>query len=558
MAQLRRTQLVFWITAVFLSAAVAIFYPTNKVAAERETADTQDIGYWIVDTPPVPNTKYLISSLQPITPTLSPPDQACVMCHSDTTAHITFAAGETVSAAVDLTALANSAHGQAEEPLACTACHAPANYQFPHPSVETSTLREYQLTQSATCEQCHQQPHLTSHPGPETDNPVACTDCHGSHEVASVEAWEAGEETAVCVNCHEQQQVPLSDAAQLNAIIQSGLFVAQVSSDYCLACHNQPDLNLEFANGDIVSATIDPTKFHDSVHGQNNEWEELQCTDCHKNYRFPHEPVVVTTARDYTLSQAALCIECHQENHLETQDSVHTTALTDGNKESAVCTDCHGAHDTPVPNEPRSRISQTCRQCHSTIFDDYATSVHGEALLDEDNQDVPTCVECHGVHSIQDPTTADFRINSPNLCASCHADKELMAKYEVSTDVFDTYVADFHGTTVTLFAEEHHVDAETNKAVCYDCHGIHNIKKPDDPESGIKENLLATCQQCHPDANDNFPDAWTSHFRPSLQHNPLVYLVNLFYQMIIPATVGGLGFLVLTDIYRRVRLAVRR
>jgi predicted CXXCH cytochrome family protein len=231
-------------------------------------------------------------------------------------------------------------------------------------------------------------------------------------------------------------------------------------------------------------------------------------------------------------------------------------ALAEGKLEAAVCTDCHGAHEIPVPNEPRERISHTCQQCHSTIFDEYATSVHGEALLGESNPDVPTCIECHGVHNIGDPTTNLFRIRSPQLCAECHADEELMVEYEISTQVFDTYVADFHGSTVTIF-EHQDPNVETNKAVCYDCHGVHDIHAPDDPEAGIKANLLVTCQQCHPDATANFPDSWTSHFEPSPEHNPLVYYVNLFYKFVIPATVAFFVFMVLTDIYRRIRMSLK-
>lgn len=487
-------------------------------------------------------------------------DQACVLCHSDSEQTVLFPSGEAMPVWVDMTVLAASAHGnQADEPLGCASCHAPASYQFPHAPIQTADLRGYQLQQSQTCTQCHQQPHPTSHPGAEAENPVVCTDCHGSHEVVTSEQWQAGTETAVCVDCHEQQGVELADAAQLTAVVQNGLFAARLAADndYCLACHSLPDRTLTFANGDVLSVTIDPQAVHDSVHGEGNEWDALQCTDCHRNYQFPHEPVVVTTVRDYKLTQASVCAECHEQNSQETLESVHTLALSEGKKEAAVCTDCHGAHDTPPPSEPRSRISQTCRQCHSTIFDDYATSVHGEALLNEGNPDVPDCTSCHGVHNIPNPLTAEFRIQSPELCGKCHADQELMAEYEVSTDVFETYVSDFHGTTVVLF-ENQHPSVETNKAVCYDCHGVHNIKAPDDPQAGIKENLLITCQQCHPDATANFSDAWTSHFRPSLEHNPMVYLVNLFYQLVIPATVGFLGFLVLTDIYRRIRLSVRR
>jgi hypothetical protein len=143
------------------------------------------------------------------------------------------------------------------------------------------------------------------------------------------------------------------------------------------------------------------------------------------------------------------------------------------------------------------------------------------------------------------------------LCANCHADEELMSEHDISTDVFETYVADFHGTTVQLFDPED-PDAAINKAVCYDCHGVHNIRPVDDPNSGIKVNLLETCRQCHPDATENFPDAWTSHYQPSLENNPLVYMVDLFYAFLRPVTLGGLGFLVIIDIYRRVRNRLKK
>ena len=133
-----------------------------------------------------------------------------------------------------------------------------------------------------------------------------------------------------------------------------------------------------------------------------------------------------------------------------------------------------------------------------------------------------------------------------------HADEEMMARHDISTDVFDTYVDDFHGTTIELFDPEQ-TNALPTTAVCYDCHGIHDIHKPDDPEAGIKENLLETCQKCHPDATANFPDAWTSHFEPSLENNTLIYLVNLFYQLVIPVTLSILAFLVFTDVYRLLR-----
>ncbi len=486
-------------------------------------------------------------------------DQACILCHQDTDGIVTFASGEEIAALVDTAVFAHSAHGDTtDEPLNCTSCHNVNAYQYPHEPITAPDYRSYQLAQGEACTQCHVEPHLTSHNGPESDLPIGCTDCHGSHEVKTVDQIRTGETTSKCVDCHTVMEVPFTDGSQLTDIIQHGLFADRYeTTEYCLACHTQPDLEIKFDNGDSISATIDDIAFHDSVHGVDNENAPLECASCHDGVKFPHEPLTVSTARDYSLEMVAVCADCHEEKAEANVEDVHAQALADGTLEAAVCTDCHGAHDTPVPNVPRDRISHTCQKCHSTIFADYAESVHGDALLTESNPDVPTCIDCHGVHNIGDPTTALFRVRSPELCAGCHANENLMSEYEISTDVFDTYVADFHGTTVELF-EHDDPNVETNKAVCYDCHGVHNIKKPDDPEAGIKANLLETCQQCHPDANENFPSSWTSHFRPSLQHNPLVYLVNLFYQIVIPATLGFFGLLVASDIYRRVRTRVRK
>ena len=129
-----------------------------------------------------------------------------------------------------------------------------------------------------------------------------------------------------------------------------------------------------------------------------------------------------------------------------------------------------------------------------------------------------------------------------------------MDKYGISTNVLSTYVADFHGTTVTLF-EKLSPDQQTNKPVCYDCHGVHNISKVDDPKNGLelKQNMLIACQKCHPDATINFPDSWLSHYIPSPDKYPLVYYVNLFYLILIPGVLAGMALIIATDIYRRIR-----
>lgn len=330
------------------------------------------------------------------------------------------------------------------------------------------------------------------------------------------------------------------------------------SDDTCLSCHQQEGMSVEIG-GELLPLTIDPGHFEASVHGS----EGIACVDCHTNITgFPHPEVTASSTRDFSLELYLTCQQCHVEQYEMVLDSVHQQALAAGNTNAAVCTDCHNPHtQTRLTNENTGElllgaqlvIPQTCAQCHSSIYDEYKESVHGAALTEEGNQYVPTCTDCHGVHNIQDPGSNSFRNSTPYLCATCHTNETLMNQFGISTNVLDTYVADFHGTTVKMF-EENYPDQPTNKPVCTDCHGVHDILRPDDPAAGIiyKQNLLAKCQQCHPDATtESFTSSWMSHYEPTPFVFPLVFFVNLFYKIFIPLVLGGMTFYVLTDVYRR-------
>jgi predicted CXXCH cytochrome family protein len=320
-----------------------------------------------------------------------------------------------------------------------------------------------------------------------------------------------------------------------------------VANETCLSCHATPGMETTLPSGEILYLTVDPEVFNHSIHGEQG----YACVQCHTDITsYPHRPLEAQTRRDVSLLYYQNCARCHMDKYDATMDSVHEQALENGNKEAALCVDCHGYHNVTDPAEPRSKIPQTCERCHSQIYAEYAVSVHGEALLDEGNPDVPTCIDCHGVHNVSGPSNSDFRLFSPQLCAECHADEDLMGKYGISTNVFDSYVSDFHGTTV-IFDQEF-PGQETNKPVCIDCHGVHNMKQVDQAESQVmRENLLTTCQRCHPDATPNFTSAWLGHYEPSLERFPAVYLVDLFYKIFIPAVLGFMVLFVFGDATRR-------
>jgi predicted CXXCH cytochrome family protein len=316
----------------------------------------------------------------------------------------------------------------------------------------------------------------------------------------------------------------------------------------CIGCHSDASLKYTFPSGEEWSLYVDPHAYGSSIHGQKG----LYCTACHPGItQYPHPTLTVSSTREYQLAEYQACSKCHSGVYQTEMDSIHGRQLAAGNTQAPVCSDCHNAHDTTPPDEPRTKIALACSKCHSDIYQKYQTSVHGKALVDEANRDVPTCTDCHGVHSQEDPHTTSFRLNSPQLCARCHADAAMMSKYGISTNVFDTYVADFHGKTVSLF-QRLSPDIATNKPVCYDCHGVHEMQQIGSPDSSVaRQNLLTTCRRCHPTATANFPSSWLGHYEPNPQKYPLVYFVQLFYAILIPLVLGAMALFVLVDFSSR-------
>jgi len=324
------------------------------------------------------------------------------------------------------------------------------------------------------------------------------------------------------------------------------------SPGYCLICHEGSTQTFTLADGSSHDVGVDLDALAGSVHGTSNEDGALGCADCHDGVSFPHNDPLPETDRAYTVARSVNCTSCHEDQTENLADGVHYSALIEGNLRAASCVDCHGSHDVQPVDEPIWAASETCGDCHTTTFVEYEDSVHGRALFEGD-ANAPTCTECHGVHGIQHPTTALFRNRSPELCATCHADADLMTEYDISTNVFDSYLTDFHGSTVALFNQTA-PNVATNKAVCYDCHGVHNITEADDSKSQVvRENLLVTCQQCHPGATTDFPESWVGHFEPTVESHPFLFLVDLFYDVLIPVTLGGFALLIGTDIFRRLR-----
>jgi predicted CXXCH cytochrome family protein len=321
-----------------------------------------------------------------------------------------------------------------------------------------------------------------------------------------------------------------------------------LSNDVCLSCHGERSFSTTLGNRQTLSLYIDSKALAHSVHAG------LACTDCHSDITaVPHPAKTFANSRAVALAYYQVCKQCHFAEYSRLLDSIHFAALAKGNKSAPTCVDCHGSHAISPPAQPRSRISHACAQCHGAIAAEYLSSVHGKALIEQGNDDVPICTDCHHAHNISNPLSASWHLAIPQLCARCHTSTALMPKYGISTAVLTTYVNDFHGMTASLQRAEKARPREFT-ATCTDCHGVHNIMRVDSPGGllAIKTRLLTTCRRCHQGAGPNFSSAWIGHYEPSLRHAPLVYGVKIFYAVFIPFIVGGLALQILLHLWRAV------
>jgi len=146
------------------------------------------------------------------------------------------------------------------------------------------------------------------------------------------------------------------------------------------------------------------------------------------------------------------------------------------------CLDCHSALPEPVG------VSQ----------EKFSQDIHAQRGL--------TCVSCHG----GDPTSDDpdksmsrkagwkgkvERKQIPQLCGSCHSDPAYIRQFNPSlrTDQLAQYHTSVHGKRWAA--------GDTKVAVCTDCHSVHDVRAPSDPQSTVNPvNVAQTCARCHADA----------------------------------------------------------
>ena len=443
-------------------------------------------------------------------------DASCLECHSDDQLSMK-KGGQKVSLFVEPKMLGQSAHSS----LACIDCHEGFNADnSPHKKPMTPV----------DCGSCHEKieqkhlfhPRLALSPRP-VGKDTSCTACHGTHAVAAVKSadfpFARAKQAESCGQCHEAARDEFRASAH-------GISLVTGTRDApdCVSCHRQP------IAGPAGSAATVELKLA----------QAKLCESCHVG-----KPEIA----DKTMLGRSFVASFDQ--------SVHGAALARGVAGAASCVDCHGSHAMNLGMATGSRVSQqrvaaTCAKCHAKTATEYNSSVHAAALR-RGNLDSPSCTRCHGEHDIRGRADPNSPTNAKNVaqkvCAECHASVRLAKKYGLKADAFQTFSDSYHGLAVRGGA--------VTVVNCASCHSSHAIKSQSDPTSTIyKDNLVATCGQCHPGANTRFTVGAVHASVTQQEREPILYWIATIYVILIIVVVGGMALHNFLDFFKKARRKV--
>ena len=334
-----------------------------------------------------------------------------------------------------------------------------------------------------------------------------CLACHGPGGVLPFPDGHAGLENGTCLSCHavgQEVAEPTPEATvEPTATLPPGIEALPTpiqepelfGENTCITCH----LELGGRHADITE------NWSESIHAERG----VGCVSCHGGDPTAGEAEVAMSPENGYLGPLpkeripGLCASCHSRVELMRQfdlptdqfdqywQSYHGQALIEGDEKVATCFDCHDGHRTLASGDPASLVyplnePEMCAGCHSdevlmapyniptNQYDLYVDSVHGVALLGEQDMRAPTCSTCHGTHGAAPPGFQEVA----NVCGQCHGATE------------DYYLQGGHRLGMTAEALPR----------CVTCHGRYDVPPATiDLFVGTEERH---CGSCHPPGSE--------------------------------------------------------
>ncbi len=434
----------------------------------------------------------------------------------------------------------------------CASCHT-AHFILPHTDPRSSISRH---NIAATCTKCHAQiesVHRKVIRGELWEKQAnvlpACVDCHQPHKIRKV-FYDQGMADKDCMRCHERPDIRSSKDGRSLTVNADVVHNSRHAKIACSQCHSEVNAS-HIRACETITHKVDCSSCHaevgqefaKSTHGQllaKQDPNAPTCKECHGTHgvlgrRDPASPTFPTNVPD-------LCARCHREGSRAAvrytgdehqiieryTESIHGKGLLkSGLTVTAMCTNCHTAHSILPKSDTassvyRANVPKTCGQCHHGIEESFEQSIHA-TMVGKTDKALPVCSDCHSAHTIQRADKDAFKLDIMTKCGRCHGD--------IAKTYFDTY----HGKVSQL--------GYTKTAKCYDCHGSHDIRAISDPKSHLsRENVVATCQKCHPGATRRF----AGYLTHATHHDPkkYPYLFWTFWGMttllIVTFVFGGL------------------
>jgi len=296
----------------------------------------------------------------------------------------------------------------------------------------------------------------------------------------------------------------------------------------------------------------------ESIHGISLEagmTESAHCWDCHGSHS-----IVKTSSEDspvYPVNLVQTCGNCHDdptfsEKHYSSvkqpgkmySTSVHGKLVQNGRLDAASCITCHGIHNIKNRIQDGSlissvNVSKVCAECHKEIAEEYEQSIHWMAVkkgVDES----PTCNDCHSEHAVHAINSVDknkrdeIKKIQEITCLECHKNLLLSSRFGLEGESAGNYQDSYHGLAV--------MRGDEDAAMCVDCHGVHKILPKYHNESDIHEdNVVATCQRCHPGANEVFSKSYSHSSMEEGSAKKIEDIVGFIYFWLIVIVIGGMA-----------------
>lgn len=383
-----------------------------------------------------------------------------------------------------------------------------------------------------------------------------------------------------CYDCHGDPEFIIADEEgnEISMYVDSTNYANSVHGYFeCITCHmdaeeipHAEDLQ-EVDCGLCHDAAVE--EYQRSIHAQAREAgaaEAPSCADCHGKHDMV--PISSPDSRVHPLNLASTCALCHAdpkivrkydipiENPLAAyRNSVHGVALmSEQNFDAATCNSCHGSHDIRAMNDPESpiywkHVLETCGQCHGEIYEQYTISVHWTAA-ERGVRNSPVCTDCHGEHEVRSPEDPESPVHplrvSAVTCERCHGSELITQRYGLAEGRVRTYEDSYHGLAIKA--------GSLAAANCASCHGIHNILPSSDLRSLVHPaNLQKTCGACHPKATKNFAKGPVHLTTTSTPGRVVQYVQNIYIALIV-LVIGAMLLHNTADFIRRAKRKIRQ